>query len=311
MDRLTSLAVFGQVVESGGFSAAARRLNMSVTMVSNHVQSLEDRLGVRLLNRTTRRVNLTEVGKAYYERSKQILLDLEDADRIADSLNSTPRGALRLRASASLVRFLSPVISEYLSLYPTVSVDFTQGEGMVDLIEHGLDLAIQTLPLPESSFVVRRLAPWRHVLCCSPNYLAAHAPPQRPDDLKRHNCLQYVHYPFGNEWRFEDARGKPSAVHIHGNAVANNGEMLRTLALSGRGIFLAPSFIVVDDLKAARLLPLMPDYQPVELAISAVYPHRHNLSSKVRTFIDLLAERFAEHRKWMDPARPQGRRPRK
>jgi DNA-binding transcriptional LysR family regulator len=296
--------VFGQVVDCGGFSAAGRRLNMSVTMVSNHIQSLEDRLGVRLLNRTTRKVSLTDVGKAYYERARQILLDLEEADRIADSLNSTPRGLLRLRASASLVRFLTPIIGEFLTLYPAVAVEFISGEGMVDLIENGIDLAIMSTPPPESSFIVRRLTSWRHVLCCAPTYLDNHPAPATLADIAGHNCLQYAHYPFGNEWRFTDLAGKPQAVRIKGNMTANSGEMLRTLALAGHGVFLAPTFIVGDDIRSGRLVTLLPDCRPVDFAINAIYPHRHNLSSKVRAFIDLLAARFAEHRKWMNPADP-------
>lgn len=301
MDRLTSLTVFGQVVECGGFSAAGRRLNMSVTMVSNHIQSLEDRLGVRLLNRTTRKVNLTEVGQAYYERSRQILTDLEEADRIADALNSTPRGSLKLYTNTSLVRFLSPIVEEFLSHNPAVSVDLTAGEQLIDLVDMGFDLAIMATPLPDSSLVIRKLTPWRHIVCCSPAYLDTHPTPEEPAALAHHNCIRYAYYTYGNEWRFEGPDGKPSVVRINGNAITNSGELLRTLALSGRGIFLAPSFIIAEDVKAGRLVRLLPKYQPVEFAINAIYPHRHHLSSKVRVFIDLLAERFAEHRKWMNP----------
>src|SRR3546814_885893 len=149
MDRITSVTVFGRVVECGGFSAAARRLNMSVTMVSNHVQALEDRLGARLLNRTTRKVSLTEVGKAYYERSTQILADLDEADRIAGAQQATPQGTLHLHTNTSVVSFLAPVVSEYMTLYPAVSVELAVGERMIDLIEEGIDLAIRTLPPPE------------------------------------------------------------------------------------------------------------------------------------------------------------------
>jgi DNA-binding transcriptional LysR family regulator len=159
MDRLTSLTVFARVVDSGGFSAAARRLNMSTTMVSNHVQSLEDRLGARLLNRTTRKVSLTEVGKAYYERCTQILAELEEADRAASAQQSTPRGTLCLYTGASLARFLAPVIGEFLPLYPEVSVELTIGERMVDLVDEGFDLAIRPVLPPDSSLIVRRLTP--------------------------------------------------------------------------------------------------------------------------------------------------------
>ncbi len=299
MDRLTSLTVFGRVVECGGFSAAARRLNMSVTMVGNHVQSLEDRLGVRLLNRTTRKVSLTETGKYYYERSSQILAELEEADRTAGALSSTPRGTLRVYTSSAIVRFLLPVVSEYMELYPSISLDFSVGERMVDMIEDGYDLVMRTVPPPDSSLVARKLTPWRHMLVCSPAYFETHPMPKKPAEVAEHNCLQYAYYPYGDEWRFEDGAGNPESVKIGGNVVSNSAEMLRFLTLSGRGIFLAPSFVVFDDIAEGRLVKIMPDYRPVEFNINAVYPNRSHLPTKVRLFIDLLVERFAEHRKWM------------
>ncbi|ACE90264.1 LysR family transcriptional regulator protein [Rhizobium phaseoli] len=298
MDRLTSLAVFGRVVECGGFSAAARRLNMSVTMVGNHVQSLEERLGVRLLNRTTRKVSLTETGKYYYERSSQILAELDEADRTASALSTTPRGTLKVYTSGSIVRFLLPVFSEYMELYPSISVDFSVGERMVDMIEDGYDLVIRTLP-PDSSLIARKLTPWRHMLVCSPAYVDSHPLPLKPAEIADHNCLQYAYYPYGDEWRFEDGDGRQESVKVSGNVVSNNAEMLRFLTLNGRGLFLAPSFVVFDDIAEGRLIRIMPDYRPVEFTINAVYPNRSHLPTKVRLFIDLLAERFAEHRKWM------------
>ncbi|TAU52179.1 LysR family transcriptional regulator [Rhizobium leguminosarum] len=299
MDRLTSLTVFGRVVECGGFSAAARRLNMSVTMVGNHVQSLEDRLGVRLLNRTTRKVSLTETGKYYYERSLQILAELEEADRTAGALSSTPRGTLKVYTSSAIVRFLLPVVSEYMELYPSISLDFSVGERLVDMIEDGYDLVMRTVPPPDSSLVARKLTPWRHMLVCSPAYFESHPMPKTPAEVADHNCLQYAYYPYGDEWRFEDGEGKKESVKIGGNVVSNSAEMLRFLTLTGRGIFLAPSFVVFDDIAEGRLVKIMPDYRPIEFNINAVYPNRSHLPTKVRLFIDLLAERFAEHRKWM------------
>ncbi|EJC78444.1 transcriptional regulator [Rhizobium leguminosarum bv. trifolii WSM2297] len=299
MDRLTSLAVFGKVVECGGFSAAARRLNMSVTMVGNHVQSLEDRLGVRLLNRTTRKVSLTETGKYYYERSSQILAELDEADRTAGALSTTPRGTLKVYTSSAIVRFLLPVVSEYMALYPSISLDFSVGERMVDMIEDGYDLVMRTVPPPDSSLVARKLTPWRHMLVCSPAYFESHPMPQRPAEVADHNCLQYAYYPYGEEWRFEDGEGRQESVKIDGNVVSNSAEMLRFLTIDGQGIFLAPSFVVFDDIAEGRLVKMMPAYRPVEFNINAVYPNRSHLPTKVRLFIDLLAERFAEHRKWM------------
>ncbi|MBY5441466.1 LysR family transcriptional regulator [Rhizobium leguminosarum] len=299
MDRLTSLTVFGRVVECGGFSAAARRLNMSVTMVGNHVQSLEDRLGVRLLNRTTRKVSLTETGKYYYERSSQILAELDEADRTAGALSTTPRGTLKVYTSSAIVRFLLPVVSEFMELYPSIALDFSVGERMVDMIEDGYDLVMRTVPPPDSSLVARKLTPWRHMLVCSPAYFESHPMPKTPAEVADHNCLQYAYYPYGDEWRFEDGEGNKESVKISGNVVSNSAEMLRFLTLTGRGIFLAPSFVVFDDIAEGRLVKIMPDYRPIEFNINAVYPNRSHLPTKVRLFIDLLAERFAEHRKWM------------
>src|SRR3546814_466676 len=266
MDRITSLTVFGRVVECGGFSAAARRLNMSVTMVSNHVQALEDRLGARLLNRTTRKVSLTEIGKAYYERSTQILADLEEADRMAASLHAEPRGTLRLYTGTHIVRFLAPVVSEFLTLHPAISVDLTIGERMVDLVEEGFDLAIRPLPPPDSSLIVRRLTPWRNILCCSPAYLDGHEAPRRPSDLARHNCLRYAFYPYGDEWRFTGPAGEPVSVRVSGNVLTNSGDTLRHLALSGHGVILGPSFVVADDLMAGRLGRILGVNLPVAFA---------------------------------------------
>jgi DNA-binding transcriptional LysR family regulator len=270
-------------------------------MVSNHVQSLEDRLGARLLNRTTRKVGLTEIGKAYYERCVQILGELEDADRIAEALHSTPRGTLRLYCASHIVRFIAPVVSEYLGLYPAASIAMTTGERLVDLVEEGFDLAIWTMTPPDSSLIVRNLSPWWHVLSCSPAYLERHGPPRDAADLARHNCLRYAYYPFGDEWRLVAPDGATISVKVGGNLVTTSGETLRRAALDGQGLFLAPSFIAAEDLAAGRLVRVLEDHETIEMTISAIYPHRHHLSSKVRCFIDLLIERFAEHRKWLSP----------
>jgi len=301
MDRLTSLEVFGQVVERGGFSAAGRHLNMSVTMVSNHVQALEDRLGVRLLNRTTRKVSLTDIGKDYYDRSRQVLTDLQEADQIAGAQQATPQGQLRIYASAVMARFLNPVMGDYLALNPQVSIELTAGEAMVDLIEQGYDLVIRTTPLQDSSLIVRRLASWRHILCCAPSYLEKHPAPATPADLADHNCIRYAFYPFGAEWRFEDPNGGIVSAPVKGNMVTNNAETLRAFALEGRGIFLAPSFLLADEVARGQLVRLLPDYRPVEFVINAVYANRSHLPAKIRIFLDMMAERFAQYRKWLNP----------
>jgi len=297
---LTSLTVFGQVVERGGFSAAGRHLSMSVTMVSNHIQALEDRLGVRLLNRTTRKVSLTDIGREYYERSRQILTDLDEADQIANAQQATPRGQLRIFTGMVMARFLTPVIAEFTTLYPDVSVELTVGEQMVDLVEHGYDLAVRPQPIQDSSLIVRRLASWRHVLCCAGSYLDTHPAPARPSDLTAHNCLRYAFYPYGADWRFEDPNGDIVSATVSGNLITNNAETLRTFALEGRGIFLAPSFLIADDIAEGRIVRLLPAYRPVEFSISAVYANRSHLPAKTRIFIDMMASRFAHYRKWLN-----------
>ena len=300
MDRLTSLEVFSKVVDSGGFSAAGRRLNMSTTMVSNHVQALEDRLGARLLNRTTRKVSLTEVGRAYYDRCIQILADIEQADDVAGALQSTPRGTLRVYTATHIVQFVAPVITEFLAAYPDVKVDLSMGERTIDLIEEGFDVAIRLTPPPDSSLIVRSLATWRHVLCCSQAYIEKLGRPEQLSDLAERNCLRHVNYPY-DEWRFVDRKGAPASVRVSGRLISNSGETLRRAALEGVGIVLAPGFLLHDDLESGRLVRLLPEYRPVEFSMNAVYPHRHHLSAKVRTFIDRLAHHAAEQQKLINP----------
>lgn len=301
MDRFTSLTAFVRVVETGGFSAAARRLNMSTTMVSNHVQALEDRLGVRLLNRTTRKVSLTEIGKAYYERSTQILADLEQADDIAGALQSVPRGTLRIHTATHIVPFVSPVIAEFLTAYPDVKVELMMGESSIDMIDEGFDIALRMTPAPESSLIVRSLATWRHVLCCSHDYIDKHGRVHEFAELGARNCFRHVNYPFGDEWKFVDRKGAPASIRVSGNLVSNSGETLRRAALAGVGVCLAAGFLVHDDLEAGRLVRLLPEYRPVEFALNAVYPHRHHLSAKVRTFIDRLVQHSAVQQKLINP----------
>ncbi len=301
MDRLTSLEVFSRVVECGGFSAAGRKLNMSTTMVSNHVQSLEDRLNVRLLNRTTRKVSLTEVGRAYYDRCIQILADIEQADDIAGALQSTPRGTLRVYTATHIVQFIAPVVAEFLAAYPDVKVDLNMGERAIDVIDEGYDVATRLTPPPDSSLIVKGLATWRHVLCCSHDYLEKHGRPQQLSELSERNCVRHVNYPYENEWRFVDRKGNPASVRISGNLISNSGEALRTVTLQGGAVCLAPGFLVHDDLESGRLVRLLPEYRPVEFSMNAVYPHRHHLSAKVRTFIDMLAHHSSEQQKLINP----------
>ena len=299
MDRLTGLTAFVRVVENGGFTAAARRLNLSPTMVSNHVQELEERLGARLLNRTTRKVSLTEIGREYYERSAQILAELDEADRAAGALQAIPRGRLRVHCHPGIVRFIAPVVTAYLRDYPEVSVDLRRGDQMIDLLEEEFDLAIRPNMPPDSSLMVRRLADWRQVLCCSPSYLETHPEPVSPADLSAHNCIRYAFYPYGDEWHFTNLDGEPLAVRVAGNLVTADPELMRHAVIAGLGVALVPPFVFREELRVGSVVPLLRTCPAQEFSIAAVYPHRRHLAAKVRVFIDALARLFAQ-REWLN-----------
>lgn len=298
MDRLAAMEAFVRVVERGSFSAAAEDLRLSRAMVSKHVQDLEDHLGARLLNRTTRSVGLTELGRVYHERCVQILADIAEAEQAIGDLQVAPRGRLRLNAPMSFgTLHLAAAVADFTAGHPGVSVDMTLNDRVVDLIEEGYDLAIRIGQLPDSSLIARRLAPCHMVVCAAPDYLAAHGRPVRPADLARHNCLGYTYWALRGEWRFVGPEG-PVSVRISGTMEANNGEALRAAALRGQGIILQPSFIVGDDLAAGRLEPLLCDHRTVDLAIFGVYPSGRHLSAKVRSFLDFLVARYGERPYW-------------
>jgi DNA-binding transcriptional LysR family regulator len=310
MDRLASLTAFVSVVENGGFTAAARRLNLSTTTVSTQVQELEERLGARLLNRTTRKVSLTEIGREYYERALRILAELDEADRAAGALNATPRGRLRVHCHPKLARFIAPVVTSYLRDYPEAAIDLRRGDQMIDLLEEEFDLAIRPVVPTDSSLTVRRLADWHHVLCCSPSYLETHPEPSSPADLSAHNCIRYAYYPFGDEWRFTDPDGKPLAVRVAGNLVTSDTEVRRHVVVAGLGLALIPPFAIDEELQTGSLVPLLRNYPSPVFSIAAVYPHRRHLAAKVRVFIDALARLFAG-RDWLNPdwLNPKGAAP--
>ena len=295
MDRFASITAFVRVAESGGFSAAGRRLSLSKATVSDHVQALENALGVRLLNRTTRRVSLTEIGRSYYERCVQILHDLEEADETAGAQQATPRGQLRVYCQQGIVQFVTPVVVDFLARYPEASVDLRSGHAMIDMVEQAFDLAISAFPPPDATLVRRRLATFSLVLCGAPAYLERHPAPQSPADLAGHNCLRYPYVPSPDEWHFVDANGNPVVVRISGSLISSSPDTGRAAAVAGIGLVLTAPFMVADLLESGALVPLLPGYRTQELEINAFYPHRRHLSAKVRAFTDLLVDRFPEH----------------
>lgn len=289
MDRMTSIATFTKIAEVGGFAAAARKLGVSPSTVTTQIQDLEDRLGVRLLNRSTRKVSLTEIGRAYYERCMHILADMDEADSAVHAMQAKPSGVLHLNVSISIPFFVAPVIAEYTSLYPDSKVNMKMSDRMVDLVEEGIDLAITTLPVPNSNLIMRRLGSVRLVVYGSPDYFARCGMPREPDDLLNHNCLKYTFSSWGSEWRFKSPDG-PRAVHISGNMETNSVNALKQAAVLGQGLILAPDYLVADEVKSGRLIAVLTEFCSPELPINAVYPHRQHLSTNVRTFLDLVAK---------------------
>jgi len=287
MDRMASISAFVKIAEAGGFAAAARKLGVSPSTVTTQIQDLEDRLGVRLLNRSTRKVSLTEIGRAYYERCMHILADMDDADSAVHAMDATPSGVLHLNVSITIPFFVAPVIAEFTSLYPDVRVNMMMSDRMVDLVEDGIDLAITTLPVPNSNLIMRRLGSVRLMVYGSPDYFARRGEPREPNDLTKHNCLKYAFSSWGSEWRFKSPEG-PRAIHVSGNMETNSINALKQAAVLGQGLILAPDYLVADEVKTARLVPVLTEYCAPELPINAVYPHRQHLSTNVRSFLDLV-----------------------
>ncbi len=293
MDKLTSMKVFAKVAKHGSFAAAAKELGISRAMATKHVMHLENSLGVRLLNRTTRKISLTEAGAAYLERCQQILEDIEETELAVTQLHTEPQGLLRISTPPFFGTFhLAPTIAAYLQQYPKVRVDLVVRGGLVDVVAEGLDLAIRLGEQPDSSLIARRLASSPRVVCGAPAYFEKYGKPRHPHDLKHHNCLVNWGFEPHDLWRFTDPDGETITVKVGGNLQANTADPLRLAAIHGLGLVVLPTYIVGQDLSKKRLEAVLQDYEMAPMDIYAVYPHRRHLSAKVRTFLDFLAERL-------------------
>jgi DNA-binding transcriptional LysR family regulator len=274
------------------------------------VSDLEGHLGVRLLNRTTRRLSMTESGQAFYERCVQLLADLEEAEEAVSASAIVPRGTLRITSSISFgVGYLASAIAEFQHRHPQVRFDMELSDRAVDLVDERIDLAIRIGDIGSQALIGRRIGMAQMVCCAAPAYLARHDAPRTPADLAGHACLTYEYSSEGNLWRFTDVASNVHEVKVTGLAHANNGAMLAALAVAGVGITLEPDFIVAPDVRAGRLVRLLRDYAPPAISINATYPSRRHLSAKVRAFIDFLASRFELDPQWRlaDDAAPQKR----
>lgn len=299
MDSLGDIAVFVRVVDEGSFTKAAERLELSRSVVSKYVTRLEDRLGVRLLNRTTRRLSLTEAGQVFYERSRRGLQEFEEAETEVSHLQEEPRGVLRINSPMSFgILHVAPLLPQFSREYPAVSIDMNLDDRKLDVIEEGFDVSIRISDMPDSSLVARRLGPCRHVVVAAPSYLEENGAPKIPEDLEGHNVISYRYQDSANDWHFISPENHQVSVTISGAVQMNNSLALREALLGGIGIMRTPTFIVGEDIKRGRLVRLFPGYRMLEPSIYLVFPQRRHLSPKVRAFVDFMAARITAEPYW-------------
>ena len=308
-DSIQEMAVFARVVGAGSLSAAARELGLSPAMVSRRLAALESRLGVRLINRTTRSLHLTDDGATYYEACARVLSDIEEADATVSAGRVEPRGPLRVALPASFGhQHIAPLIPSFAERYPQIQLALSLSDRNVNLIEEGFDLAVRIAHLEDSSLTARRLAPNRRVVCASPDYLKRHGAPRTPDELARHNCLTTSE--FTMNWDYKAPDGKPGSVRVTGRYACDNWEVVREWALAGLGIALNSTWDVHRLLAEGALVEVCRGYTfHSDVAIYAVYPSRRFLPAKTRVFIEFLAESFGPDPYWDQPERALERKP--
>ena len=295
MDRFLGLTAFVKVVETGSFARAALRLGTSVSTISRHVSELEAHLDARLLNRTTRRLSLTESGRVFHERCVQLLADLEEAEASAGASTIEPRGTLRLTSAITFgARHLAPAIADFVTRFPEMQFDVELSDRAVDLVDEGFDIAVRIGAIGSQNLVGRKIGTTRLVCCAAPAYLARNGEPGMPEDLATHACLTYEYSSLRNTWPFRDRDGGERNVRVAGPVHANNGRFLEALAVEGTGIAYEPDFIVGPDVRAGKLIPILREFQPPSAPIYVVYPSRRHLSAKVRAFTDFLSARFTD-----------------
>ncbi|SPA43541.1 putative transcriptional regulator, LysR family [Cupriavidus taiwanensis] len=300
MDRIGDIGLFLRVLDLGSISAAARSLDLSVAVASQRLQRLERELGVRLLHRTTRRLHVTPEGAVLAEQGRALVDDLEALGASLRQAGTGITGTLRVTTSSSFGRlYVSPLLPEFLARHPGVSLSVNLSDHVLDLVSAGFDLAIRIGALDDSALVARRLANNRRLLCASPDYLRRRGTPRTPQDLARHDCLLLVGRQGRQDvWRLGDGAGGEIAVRVRGRIEANTGELLSDAALAGFGIALHSAWHVCADLRAGRLVQVLPDYPLADTGIYAVMPQRRLVPPRVRAFVDFLAERLGDDPPW-------------
>jgi DNA-binding transcriptional LysR family regulator len=299
MDRFADMRMFVAVVDAGSISGAAERLAVAKSAVSRRLAELETRLGAQLLHRTTRTLSLTDSGRAFFERAQRILADLEEAEQAVSQAHGAIRGRLKVALPLSFgLLHLADLIHEFMGLHPEVEFDLDFNDRQIDLMQEGFDLAIRIARLPDSSLIARKLAPIRHGLCASPEYLARHGTPMRADDLAGHAGLVYSNLANPGLWNYVGPDGQPGSVRVPIKLRANNGDFLCRAAIACQGVILHPTFYLNDAIRSGALVPLLTDHAWPEVNAYAVYPPTQHLSRRVRAFVDFLAEKLAGEPDW-------------
>ena len=293
-----SMRVFSAVAKNRSFSIAAKKLSISKAMVSKHIKSLENSLSVRLFNRTTRKLNLTDAGSSYYEKVNIILSEIDETESAISQLNSEPKGKLKVMAQPSFGAFhLSRALSLYLKKYTEVTVNLELSHRVPDLVEENIDLAFHVGELNDSMYVSRRIASARRVICASPEYIKKNGMPKKPEDLLNHNCLIYMPRNDMGKWEFLD-KGKRKKIKVTGDIQCNSGDALRVASIQSRGITQLPTYMVGLDIQAGRLQAVLEDFEPEKQPIYAIYNHRKYISAKIKTFIDFIYNLYQPEPYW-------------
>jgi DNA-binding transcriptional LysR family regulator len=299
MDRFADMQLYVSVVETGSISAAAERLNLAKSAVSRRLADLETRLGVSLIHRTTRRLNLTDTGRAYYDRCIVILADLEEAESAVSQSHRALQGRLKVALPHSFgLLHLAPLIQDFMTRHPEVRFELDFNDRQIDLMQEGFDLAIRIATLADSSLIARRLAPIRHAVCASPDYLARYGTPSVAADLAHHVGLAYSNLNDPGLWSYRGPDGLPGSVRVPLRLAASSGEFLIRAAIAGEGLILFPTFYLHEALRSGQLVKVLTDHSWPELSAYAVYPPTRHLSSRVRAFIDFVADRLAGEPCW-------------
>jgi DNA-binding transcriptional LysR family regulator len=288
------MSVFVRVAKAGSFAGGASEMGISRAMATKHIMQLEGSLGTRLFNRTTRSLNLTDVGASYLERCQQVLLDVEEMEAAVTHLQTEPRGVLKISAPPVIgAKHITRAVAEFLKIHPDLTVDLILQSSTGDLIDEGIDIAIYLGDLADTSMVARKLASSSMVVCGSPDYLAKHGIPNTPEDLRNHSCLVNWASSPRNKWRFKSKTGYTS-INVAGRMQSNVADANRIAAVNGLGLVMLATYVVGRDIEKGKLIAVLEDYAPPPLDIHAVYPHRKYLSAKVRRFLDFL-------QKWLEP----------